>query len=415
MLGAILLRNECLATLDLAADDFYHPQRRIMFAKMRKLSEAAQPIDAVTLDIGGETDAVEASECVSHVPTADNIEHYAGIVREKAAQRRLMMAASEILTRGSDEPGEDFLEFGARRIYEVTQSKSGIGPRPIKDILRETMKTLGDAADGKVLAVKTGFPELDLMLGGGMRAPDLVVLAARPACGKTALAVCAAINVAFDGLHTVIFSLEMASTQLAERMLASEAMVDMSAVRRGSVSRGEMSNIAAAHNRLSDIPIMIDDSAALSLQDVVIRARRWAVVIKTPGLVVVDYLQLLKVRGMPRGSSREQEVAEISRGLKQLAKELSCPVLALAQLNRGVEQREDKRPLLSDLRESGGIEQDADVVMFIYRGEIYGQGPAGEAEILIRKARNGATGDVKLVFGAQFTKFTSVKKKDYGF
>jgi replicative DNA helicase len=432
ILGGILLRNEVLTQLDtLEADDFYDPRHHAVFAAVRQLESRALPIDVVTLeaelDKMGKLDAIGGvaflGNLAAFVPTPDNVVHYAKIVEEKHAARRLMTTASEILEKGYEDLGEisDYLDESEAKVFEATQRRDKGGPEPLKSLVKRVFTSLDErfsSPDG-ITGVPTGFHDLDQMTAG-LQPTELVILAARPAMGKTAFALSLAQNCAISGgWPALVFSLEMSSTQLAERMLCSEARVDSSALRRGRLQRQDMTNLTYAANTLSKAPILIDDTPALSLRELRARARRFRsnkelFKGKKAGLILVDYLQLM--RGSPQGKnpSREQEISEISRGLKSLAKELDCPVLALSQLNRSLESRQDKRPMLSDLRESGAIEQDADLILFIYRDVVYNKDCATPdvAEIILGKNRHGATGTVETRFEGRFTRFENLAKRD---
>jgi replicative DNA helicase len=435
VLGGIILRNELLAQLDtLEVDDFYDHRHKAVFQAMRALEATAKPIDVVTLENeiekGGKLDAIGGiaflGELTLRVPTADNVITYAEIVTDKHQARKLMLASGEILEKGYDEALEvrDYLDDAEAKIFEVTQRRDKTGPEPLKGLVKKVFSSLDErfkSPDG-ITGVPTGFTDLDLRTAG-LQPTELIILAARPAMGKTSFAMSLAQNAATNGGWPVlVFSLEMSSTQLAERMLCSEAKVDSSALRRGQLQRQDMTNLTYAAATLSKAPILIDDTPALSLREVRARARRFRshpeLFPKTGGkrfgLILIDYLQLM--RGSPQAAkaSREQEISEISRGLKSLAKELGCPVLALSQLNRSLEQRTDKRPQLSDLRESGAIEQDADVILFIYRDEVYTKEACenpGIAEIILGKNRHGATGTVETRFEGRYTRFENLSQR----
>ncbi len=434
VLGGILLRNEVLTQLDtLEPDDFYDPRHRAVFAAVRQLEAVAHPIDVVTLeaelDKMGKLEAMGGvaflGELALRVPTPDNVVHYSKIVEDKRAARRLMETASEILEKGYDDLGEisDYLDASEAKVFEATQRRDKGGPEPLKLLVKRVFTSLDErfsSPDG-ITGVPTGFHDLD-QLTAGLQPTELVILAARPAMGKTALALSIAQNCALGGGWPVlVFSLEMSSTQLAERMLCSEARVDSSALRRGRLQKQDMTNLTYAAGALAKAPILIDDTPALSLRELRARARRFRANKelfggKKAGLILIDYLQLM--RGSPQGKnpSREQEISEISRGLKSLAKELDCPVLALSQLNRSLESRQDKRPMLSDLRESGAIEQDADLILFIYRDVVYNKEAEAPdvAEIILGKNRHGATGTVETRFEGRFTRFENLAKRDDG-
>ncbi len=369
VLGGVLLKNEALNLIEqLAPEDFYDPKHRLVFEAMKALEQKSRPIDPVTLEeqlsqtghltaVGG---LAFLSDLVSIVPTADNITHYGDIVRDKAVARRLITTASEIAAKGFGEYGEvrDYLDETERAIFEVTQRTRQGGPAEIKKILHDVFKSFDArfAAAGGVTGVTSGFGDLDQMTAG-LQPSDLIILAARPSMGKTALAMSMVQNAAISGnFPVIVFSLEMSSQQLAERMLCSEARIDSSLLRRGQLQRQDMTNLTVAADAIAKSPIMIDDTPAPTVNELRSRCRRWRsnrelFKDRAFGMVVVDYLQLMKGQSQSRNSNREQEISEISRGLKALAKELQCPVIALSQLNRGVEQRQDKRPMLSDLRE----------------------------------------------------------------
>jgi len=373
ILGGIILRNDVLLQLEtLEIDDFYHHQHKVVFESIRNLEAAAKPIDVVTLENDiekkGKLEAIGGiaflGELALRVPTTDNILAYTEIVRDHSQARKLILASSEISEKGYEENLEikDYLDDAEAKIFEVTQRKDKSGPEPLKGLVKKVFSSLDERfkqSDG-ITGLPTGFTDLDGKTAG-LQPTELIILAARPAMGKTSFALSLAQNAATSGSWPcLVFSLEMSSTQLAERMLCSEARVDSSALRRGQLQRQDMTNLTYAAATLSKAPILIDDSPALSLREVRARARRWRSdptmfprdgTAKKCGLILVDYLQLM--RGSPQAAkaSREQEISEISRGLKSLAKELECPVLALSQLNRSLEQRTDKRPQLSDLRE----------------------------------------------------------------
>ncbi len=431
VLGGILLRNEVLNQLDfLEEDQFYDPKHKLVFAAMRTLESQTKPIDDVTLDEElSRTNSLESvgglaflSELALRVPTADNVRHYAEIVRNKYAARQLMLVASEISARGYEDYGDiaEYLDEAESKIFEVTQSNTRGSAETLKQLLKQVFRSLDErfASPGGVTGVPTGFSDLD-QLTAGLQPTELTILAARPAMGKTSFALSLAQNAAIEnGWPVLVFSLEMSSMQLAERLLCSEARVDSTNLRRGQLQRQDMTNLTYAANNLSKARILIDDTPALSIRELRARARRFASTKelfedKQYGLIVIDYLQLMRGNGGSRQSNREQEISEISRGLKALAKELHCPVLALSQLNRSLESRTDKRPQLSDLRESGAIEQDADLIMFIYRDVVYNADTEEPniAEILLGKNRHGATGTVKTVFEGRYTRFESLSPR----
>ncbi|HTR53512.1 MAG TPA: replicative DNA helicase [Kofleriaceae bacterium] len=435
ILGGILLRNEVLLQLEtLEVDDFYHFPHKVVFEAVRNLEASARPIDVVTLENEvakqGKLEAIGGvaflGELALRVPTVDNVLAYSDIVRDHSQARKLILASADIVEKGYEDGLEvrDYLDDAEAKIFEVTQRKDKTGPEPVKQLVKKVFSSLDErfkSPDG-ITGLPTGFADLDTKTAG-LQPTELVILAARPAMGKTSFAMSIAQNAATaGGWPILVFSLEMSSTQLAERMLCSEAKVDSSALRRGQLQRQDMTNLTYAAATLSKAPILIDDTPALSLREVRARARRFRSNKelfggKKFGLIMIDYLQLM--RGSPQAAkaSREQEISEISRGLKSLAKELDCPVLALSQLNRSLEQRTDKRPQLSDLRESGAIEQDADVILFIYRDEVYTKEQCerpGIAEIILGKNRHGATGTVDTRFEGRYTRFENLSQRTDG-
>jgi replicative DNA helicase len=431
VLGGILLRNEVLTQLDTLEDeDFYDPRHRLVFAAMRSLEATAKPIDEITLEAElqkmGKLEAIGGlaflAELTLRVPTPENVVHYAEIVQDKHSARRLMTASAEIAARGYEDFGDvrDYLDQAEAAIFEVTQSREKTGPAPLKTLIKAVFSSLDErfsSPDG-ITGVPTGFTDLDARTAG-LQPTELIILAARPAMGKTSFALSIAQNCACaGGWPVIVFSLEMSATQLAERMLCSEARVDSSALRRGQLQRQDMTNLTYAANTLSKAPILVDDTPALSLRELRARSRRFRANKelfgdKKFGLIVVDYLQLMRGSGTSQKASREQEISEISRGLKALAKELHCPVLALSQLNRSLESRPDKRPQLSDLRESGAIEQDADLILFIYRDVVYNKDAENPnlAEVILGKNRHGASGTVETRFEGRFTRFENLSAR----
>jgi len=417
VLGGILLRNDVLPLLaELMEEDFYDPRHQAIFAAIQGLEESSRPIDEVTLEAqlqsSGKLEQVGGlaylSQLALRVPTADNVVHYAVIVRELNTARKLMLTASEIAARGYEDYGdiEDYLDEAEAKIFEVTQRTQ-----------RGNADHLRFKAAGGITGVPSGFRDLDERTAG-FQPTELTVLAARPAMGKTSFALTIARNcAAAGGFPVLFFSLEMSSTQLAERMLCSEARVDSTALRRGQLQRQDLTNMTYAADTLSKAPIVFDDTPALSLRELRASARRFMAdkelrKEKQFGLIVIDYLQLMQGR-RDRQTSREQEISEISRGLKALAKELNCPVMALSQLNRSLESRPDKRPQLSDLRESGAIEQDADLILFIYRDVVYNKETEDPniAEIIIGKNRHGPTATLKTLFDGRYTRFDNLSTR----
>jgi replicative DNA helicase len=432
LLGAILLRNEVLASLDrLEPDDFYDPRHQTIFAGMRALENTSRPIDQITLSaqleqagkleaIGG---AAYLSQLLIKVPTADNVEHYYGIVHDLKSARRLMLAAAEIAAKGYEDYGEieQYLDEAEARIFEATQREGSKNTAHVKTVLKQVFSSL-DArfkAAGGVTGIPSGFGALDERTAG-FQPTELIVVGARPAMGKTAFALSIARNAACGfGFPVLIFSLEMSSGQLAERLLCSEAKVDSTSLRRGTLQRQDLTNLTYAADTLSKAPIVLDDTPALTLRTLRSSARRFMADKdlrgdKTTGLIIVDYLQLMNPPARGRGdSNRAQEVSEISRGLKSLAREIKCPIIALSQVSRGVESREDKRPQLSDLRESGAIEQDADLILFLYRDVVYNKEceEKNVAEVIIGKNRHGPVDTVKTFFEGRYTRFDNLSHR----
>jgi replicative DNA helicase len=435
ILGGVLLRNDVLLHLEqLETADFYDHRHKVIWDAVRNLEAGARPIDVVTLEVeiekAGKLEAIGGiaflGELALRVPTADNIVAYADIVRDHSQARKLILAAGEIVEAGFEDGLEvkDYLDDAEGKIFEVTQRKDKAGPEPLKGLVKKVFSSLDERfkSAGGITGVPTGFTDLDTKTAG-LQPTELIILAARPAMGKTSFAISLAQNAATTGGWPVlVFSLEMSSTQLAERMLCSEAKVDSSALRRGQLQRQDMTNLTYAAATLSKAPILIDDSPALSIREVRARSRRFRSDPslfprdgsgKKCGLIVIDYLQLMRGSAQAAKASREQEISEISRGLKSLAKEIECPVLALSQLNRSLEQRTDKRPQLSDLRESGAIEQDADVILFIYRDVVYNKDSENPniAEVILGKNRHGATGTVETHFEGRYTRFENLSQR----
>jgi replicative DNA helicase len=426
VLGGILLENDAInLVLELVRpEDFYRESHRKIFRAMIALSDRSEPVDVITLseclNSRGELEAVGGSAYLASladfVPTAANISFYARIVREKAILRSLISTATEIATRGYEEQGnvEEFLDTAEKVIFDISEKKIKASFVAVGDMIKDTLKTVEKLYERKemVTGVPTGYEDLD-KLTAGLQPSDLVIVAGRPSMGKTAFSLNIATNAAFAGIGVAVFSLEMAKEQLVLRMLCSEARVNNSKVRSGYLAERDFPKLANAAGRLHEAPIYIDDTPAISVLELRAKARRLVRDrSKKVGLIVVDYLQLM--RGMGSASNREQEISEISRSLKALAKELNVPVIAVSQLNRRVEDRVEKKPQMSDLRESGAIEQDADVIMFIYRDEVYNQNSdkKGLAEIIVAKQRNGPIDTVQLTFLNEFTRFENYTPRE---
>jgi replicative DNA helicase len=426
VLGGILLENDAInIVLELLLpEDFYRESHRKVFRAMIELTDRSEPVDLITLSeylkSRGELDAVGGSAYLASladfVPTAANIAYYARIVREKSILRSLIRTATEIATRGYEEQGnvEEFLDTAEKVIFDISEKKIKASFVAVGDMIKDTLKTVEKLYERKemVTGVPTGYEDLD-KLTAGLQPSDLVIVAGRPSMGKTAFSLNIAANAAFAGVGVAVFSLEMAKEQLVLRMLCSEARVNNSKVRSGYLAERDFPKLANAAGRLHEALIYIDDTPAISVLELRAKARRLVRDrTKKVGLIVIDYLQLM--RGMGGASNREQEISEISRSLKALAKELAVPVIAISQLNRRVEDRGDRRPMMSDLRESGAIEQDADVIMFIYRDEVYNQNSEekGKAEIIVAKQRNGPIDTVELTFLNEFMRFENYTPRD---
>ncbi len=426
VLGGILLDNEAInRVLELIIpEDFYRESHRKIFRAMMGLSDRNEPIDIITLSdflkARGEIEAVGGAAYLASVndfvPTAANIAHYARIVREKAILRQLISAATEIATRGYEDQGnvDEFLDAAEKVIFDISEKKVKSSFIKLGDMMKDSIKMVERLYERKemVTGVPTGFKDLD-KLTSGLQPSELIVVAGRPSMGKTAFCLNIAAHAAFAGFGVAMFSLEMAKEQLGLRMLCSEARVDNSKIRSGYLADREFPKLVMAAGRLAEASIFIDDTPAISVLELRAKARRLARDReKKLGLVIVDYLQLM--RGMGAASNREQEISEISRSLKALAKDLAIPVIAISQLNRRVEDRGDKRPMMADLRESGAIEQDADVIAFIYRDEVYNQksDDRGKAEVIVAKQRNGPIDTVRLAFLSEYTRFEDLSGRE---
>ena len=428
LLGGLLLDNHAFDKIAdvVGADDFYRDDHRRIYRQIVKLIEAGKPADVITV-----AESIESSEdrdrtggaaylgaLSQSTPSALNIRRYAELVRERATQRRLAQVATDIAEGALSPTGKDvrqLLDEAEARIMEVGESgtRSGQGFKDIKQELARVFERLDElyhrTDQSGVTGIPTGFLDLDERTAG-LQPGDLIIVAGRPSMGKTALALNIAEHVAVEnGLPVAIFSMEMSGTQLAARVLGSIAHVDQHKMRTGRLSDEEWQRLSHAMGRLHEAPIYIDETAALNALELRARARRIRRECGKLGLVVVDYLQLMSASS--QGENRATEISEISRSLKALAKELETPVIALSQLSRAVEGRNDKRPMMSDLRESGAIEQDADVIFFIYRDEVYFPDKPevkGRAEVIIGKQRNGPIGRVDLAFLGQYTRFENL-------
>lgn len=427
LLGGLLVDPESMNKIvDLVApDDFYRDAHGKIYEVMLDLYERNEAIDIITVSslardkgfVEGMGGITYLNTLVDSMPSAANIAQYAKMVREKALTRKLMNAATLIIEKGHelvDTSVDSYIDEAENLIFQVAENKFKPSFFSMRDIVMENVKTIERLSQNKqfVIGVPTGYTELDKMTSG-FQPSDLIVVAGRPSMGKTALCMNIAQHVAMltdDPISVGIFSMEMSKEQLVTRLLSAESEIDHSKLRAGALSHGEWRSLSEAASKLIEAAIFIDDSPSMGVLELRARARR----LKKEhglGIIIVDYLQLMK--GRTTSERREQEISEISRSLKSLAKELNIPVVAISQLNRMVEQRDNKRPRLSDLRESGAIEQDADVIIFIYRDEVYNQNSdnKGVAEIIIGKQRNGPTGTVELAFLDKCTSFKNLYRE----
>jgi replicative DNA helicase len=427
VLGAILLDNTALnrSMEFLSEEDFYRTANQMVYRSMVGLSERNQPVDQITLTDylrgTGELEQVGGSSYIAElaqmVPSAANIRYHCQIVREKSLLRGLLRTATDVVMKGYEgtTKTDELMEFAEREIFRLAQGHLGGTFVPVSSIIQDSVEIVDRlySRQEKITGVPTGFTDLDNLLAG-LQPSDLIIVAGRPSMGKTSLALGMAEQAALKGNAVVgIFSLEMSRAQLVLRMLSSQAHLDSHAVRTGQLKGSDWVALTEAAGRLEQAKIFIDDSGNLTVQQMRGKARR----LKSEhglDLLVIDYLQLMD--GKSSSESRQQEISDISRALKALAKELDIPVVALSQLSRAVENRTDKRPMLSDLRESGAIEQDADVVMFIYRDDVYNPDSEdkGIANILVRKHRNGPIGEVDLQFHDRYAKFNDLDKRHSG-
>ncbi len=427
VLGSVLIDNDALPKVlaILSQDEFYREDHRHIFSAIADLFNRGEPVDWVTLmsalQKSGLLDRVGGpaylTELIDAVASAANVEHYATVVKEKALLRRLIGAATDIVTRCYDfESGiDEFLDEAEKIIFEVGESRIQQGFIHMKSLMTDAIRTVETLYDKKenITGVPSGFKDLD-QLTAGFQPSDLIIIAGRPSMGKTSLALNVATYAAIEaGVATGIFSLEMSKEQIALRILCSKARVNLRNLRSGFLTKDEWPKLTLAAGLIAEAPIFVDDTPALNTMEIRAKARRLKKE-KKLGLVIVDYLQLM--RGLSRSDSREKEISEISRSLKALAKELHVPVIALSQLNRKVEDRPNKKPQLADLRESGAIEQDADVIIFIYRDELYNTSKdnpkIGEAEIIVGKQRNGPIGMAKAHFNSTYSTFFPLAQRE---
>ncbi len=425
VLGSMLTDKDAVisAIEILKEEDFYRPDNRAIYSAILNLYNKDEPIDLITvkseLESMGKFEQIGGLDYLvtlpDKVPTTANAIKYIKIVEEKSTLRNLIKTANEIIDLGYDptEDVDDIMESAEKKIFNIMQNKDKKGYTPIKDVLVESFTQLEELYNRKqhITGVPSGFTELDYKTAG-FHGSDLILIAARPAMGKSAFALNIATNAAVRAnVPVVIFSLEMSKEQMVNRILCSEAMVDSNKVRTGKLDDDDWTKLAGSIGPLSDAEIYIDDTPGISVMEIRAKCRKLKLE-KNIGMVVIDYLQLVQGSNR-RGGTREQEISEISRSLKILAKEIGVPVIALSQLSRAVEQRPDHRPMLSDLRESGAIEQDADIVMFLYRDDYYNKESEKKdiAEVIIAKHRGGSLGTVDLLWLGSYTKFVNLEKR----
>ncbi|MGN1298371.1 MAG: replicative DNA helicase [Candidatus Scatovivens sp.] len=429
VLGCMLTdKDSVISAIEiLKEDDFYREDNKTIYSAILSLYAKSEPIDIITVKAEltelGNFERVGGLEYLADlpekVPTTANIEKYIKIVEEKSMLRHLIQSANELVALGYDETEEvtDIMDMAEKKIFNLSQNKSKKGYTPIKDILVSTFAELEKLSNqkGHLTGITTGFADLDYKTAG-LHGSDLIILAARPAMGKSAFAINIATNAALKSkVPVIIFQLEMSKEQVTNRILCSEAMVDSNKLRTGQIEDSDWMKLAEASGILSEAPIYIDDTPGISMMEIRAKCRKLKME-KDLGLIVIDYLQLVQGSGK-RNASREQEISEISRSLKILAKELNVPVIALSQLSRAAEQRKDgHRPMLSDLRESGAIEQDADIVMFLYREDYYDENTENKnvAEVILAKHRGGSTGTVNLAWLPNYTKFANLERRMEG-
>ncbi|HSW70156.1 MAG TPA: replicative DNA helicase [Gammaproteobacteria bacterium] len=428
VLGGLMLDNRAWDQIaDCVSEaDFYRHDHRLIYRVMSRLSEHNKPLDVLTVseslrelheleNAGGE---VYLFELANNIPSVANIRAYADIVRERSVLRQLIAAANDIASHAFNPQGRtsmDLLDEAERQVFAISEKGARGGPANINEFLAKTMERIDMLAHSNdpITGLPTGYHDLDEMTSG-LQSSDLIIVAGRPSMGKTAFAMNIAENVIMKSkLPVLIFSMEMPGESIVMRLLSSLSRIDQLKIRTGKIEEQDWPRVMSTVSMLSESPMFIDDSPALSPVELRARARRVAKEHGPLGMIVIDYLQLMQVPGF--NENRTAEISEISRSLKALAKELHVPVIALSQLNRGLEQRADKRPVMSDLRESGAIEQDADLIVFIYRDEVYNENSPdkGTAEIIIAKQRNGPIGKVRLTFLGQYTCFENFTRHTY--
>ena len=429
VLGGLLLSADGWDAVaeTVVASDFYRPGHRLIFRQIAQLAETSEPVDVITvadkLEASGELEAAGGlsylAELAQNTPSASNIRAYAEVVSERASLRKLIEAAQEIAESGFNPEGrtsDDLINEAERRIMQIAEEgpKAG-GPQGVSPLLESAVERIDELfkSGGKITGLTTGFLELDNMTSG-LQPSDLVVVAGRPSMGKTSFAMNLVENALLaQDKPILVFSMEMPADSLVIRMLSSIGRIDQTRIRTGDLQQEDWPKLSTAVNKLKDVPLFIDDTPALTPTEVRSRARRVYREHNGLAMIMVDYMQLMRVAGASEG--RTAEISEISRSLKAIAKEFNVPMVALSQLNRALEQRPNKRPVNSDLRESGAIEQDADVIMFIYRDEVYHEdsNDKGIAEIIIGKQRNGPIGTCRLAFFGQNTRFENLARGSY--
>jgi replicative DNA helicase len=429
VLGGLLLSADGWDAVaeSVSASDFYRPNHRLIFRQIAQLAENLQPVDVITvadrLEASGELEVAGGlpylAELAQNTPSASNIRAYAQVVRERASLRKLIEAAQDIAESGFNPEGrssEELIDEAERRIMQVgEQGQKAGGPQGVNPLLESALGRIEELfnSGGDITGLSTGFQDLDRMTSG-LQKSDLVIVAGRPSMGKTSFAMNLVENaVLAQDKPILVFSMEMPSAQLITRMLSSLGRIDQTRIRNGKLEQEDWPKLSTAVTKLKDVPLYIDDTPALTPTEIRSRARRVHREHGELGMIMVDYLQLMQIAGSSEG--RTAEISEISRSLKAIAKEFECPMVALSQLNRSLEQRPNKRPVNSDLRESGAIEQDADVIMFIYRDEVYNEESPdkGTAEIIIGKQRNGPIGTCRLAFIGPYTRFENLARGSY--
>ncbi len=425
VIGSMLMDQDAVMAASelLIADDFYGKQYGTLFAAMTQMYKEGKPVDLVTLqnklkemDVPPELSSVEfLKDILSQVFTSANVKYYAGIVKEKAMLRNLIKVNEEIANKCylQKEPLDEIINVTEKKIFNVVQSQGGGDYVPIRDVVIEALEKIESAAKnkGNVTGIPTGFTDLDYQTAG-LQPSDLVLVAARPSMGKTAFVLNIAEHMAFKkGVTVAIFSLEMSKVQLVNRLLSLESKVSSQLMRTGSLEDSDWERLIESAQVIGDSKLIIDDTPSISIQEMRSKCRKYKME-HNLGIIIIDYLQLMSA-GAGNSDSRQQQISDISRSLKALARELNVPVVALSQLSRAVEQRPDHRPMLSDLRESGAIEQDADVVMFIYRDDYYNKDTDKKnvAEIIIAKQRNGPVGTIELAWLPDYTKFGNMEHR----